>query len=101
MGGGENFKWAPTLVFLKIFKKRKKSQKWSPDLGVSIRAIIGVIGGHSGELEHSTFLFFPCKTWIFRMSEPLSRQISVSGSGILLAPRNSPPAKSKNLAIPC
>ena len=29
------------------------------------------------------------------MSEPLSRQISISDSGILLAPKNSPPPKSK------
>merc|ERR1711954_74267 len=43
------------------------------------------------------FFFFPCKTGIFRMSGPLSRQISVSDSGILLGPRNSPPAKSKYL----
>merc|ERR1711954_520600 len=45
------------------------------------------------------FFFFPCKSWIFRISEPLSRQISVSDSGILLALRNSPPTKSKYLAI--
>ena len=53
-----HFKSAPTLFLLKIFKKSKKCQKWSPDLGVSIGPIIGVIGGHSGELEHPTF-FFP------------------------------------------
>ena len=52
-----HFKSAPTLFLLKIFKKSKKSQKWSPDLGVSIGPIIGVIGGHSGELEHPTFFF--------------------------------------------
>ena len=53
-----HFKSAPTLFLLKIFKKSKKSQKWSPDLGVSIGQIFGVIGGHSGELEHPTFFFF-------------------------------------------
>ena len=52
-----HFKSAPTLFLLKIFKKSKKSQKWSPDLGVSIGPIIGVIGGNSGELEHPTFFF--------------------------------------------
>merc|ERR1711954_272524 len=47
-----HFNSAPTLFLLKIFKKSKKCQKWSPDLGVSIGPKIGVIGGHSGELEH-------------------------------------------------
>merc|ERR1711954_192833 len=93
-----HFKSASTLFLLKISKESKKSQKWSPDLGGSIGPIFGVIGGHSGELEHPTF-FFPCKTRIFRMSEPLSRQIRVLESGILLGPRNSPPEKPKYLKI--
>ena len=54
---GSKFQIGPDIFLAKFFQKSKKSQKWSPDLGVSIGPRIGVIGGHSGELEHPTFFF--------------------------------------------
>ena len=54
---GSKFQIGPDIFLAKFFQKSKKSQKWSPDLGVSIGPIFGVIGGHSGELEHPTFFF--------------------------------------------